>query len=378
MALQQNNQGPRGYGQPDKGMRRRVLRPEDEEVFGGRSPEQEDIRMDPSIGQGRPPSIYPQNQPQVQGNSFAGLWDQAAAQHQDRPTVAQAQQNPNWYQEQSQGYRNQAMPGRTPFYPNQNQNGGFNPQLPGQPQPTPGVPTGYQAQRPGTDGPVDPRVASPQSGYGWGGVQNPQYQANQQAQTTPQAGNLAQAAAQAAANGWTDIAGTEGFSAGPFVGSLEGFNVNGWGSGERGSNTLKNTFGKIASRYDPTQPGAAQQVLSDPDFKSLWPNATIVEHPNQDLIDFDGPGGEDPVDVLRAATAGGAGQAWQWGVKGGGGDVSQGPGGPAAQAYLAGMPQSQSTPLNNSGVPQVQDQNSAMDFLNWLMSQQNQGQLPQY
>lgn len=353
MALQQNNQGPVGWGQPNRGMRRRLMREEDEQMFG-RSPEVEDaqpVQFDPSLGTGQPPSIYPPQQPQ-------------------RPQG---------------GYQNQAVPGRTPLGENDYSRAAY--QTRTDDPFTAGIrnamatPAGVPNYRPGS---VDPRDADPRSGYGYGGVQNPLYQAQQssQPQGQPQGqqpGSLADAAAQAAANGWTDIAGTKGFKTGNFMGSLEGFNTGAWGTDERGSDTLKNTFGKIASRYDPTQAGAAQQVLNDPDFKSLWPNATIVEHPNQDLIDFDGPGGEAPVDVLRAAQAGGSGAAWQWGTNPGQGPQqgpAYGPGGPSAQAYMQGLPQAQ--PLNSSGVPEVRDSGSAADFLQWLMQQQQQGQMPQY
>lgn len=132
--------------------------------------------------------------------------------------------------------------------------------------------------------------------------------------------NLADNAKKSAAAGYTDIEGAGDLKTGNY--GVEGFNTAGWGTNERGTNTMKNSFGKIASRYDPTQQGAAQALMADPDFKSLWPEATIVEHPNQDLIDFDGPGGQPPVDVLRAATAGGAGQGWQWGVRDGGGGAA--------------------------------------------------------
>lgn len=145
---------------------------------------------------------------------------------------------------------------------------------------------------------------------------------------SPMAANVKKA--QAA--GYTDIEGAGGLKTGDYMGGLEGFNTGAWGSGERGSNTLKNSFGKIASRYDPTQAGAASALMRDPDFQAMFPDAYIVEHPNQDLIDFDGPGGDPPVDVLRGATSGGAGAAWQWGVQDSGGAGAEGGGDPLAGA----------------------------------------------
>ena len=139
-------------------------------------------------------------------------------------------------------------------------------------------------------------------------------------------GSRADAVKAAKAAGYTDIEGAGGLKTGDYMGALEGFNTGAWGSGERGSNTLKNSFGKIASRYDPTQPGAAKNLMNDPDFRDMFPDAILIDHPNQDQIDFDGPGGDPPVDVIRAATAGGGGQGWQWGTQDGSGATGGGGG----------------------------------------------------
>ncbi len=153
-------------------------------------------------------------------------------------------------------------------------------------------------------------------------------------------GSLADAARASAAAGYTDIEGAGNLAGGNFVGNLEGFNTGGWGSQERGTNTMKNSFGKIASRYDPTQAGAAKAMMADPDFRALWPDATLIDHPNQDQIDFDGPGGEPPVDVITSATAGGGGRGWAWQPQGGvadGGAAGGGmPGGPNLMSILGG------------------------------------------
>lgn len=138
----------------------------------------------------------------------------------------------------------------------------------------------------------------------------------------------ADAARKAKESGYTDIEGAGGLKTGGYMGALEGFNTGGWGSGERGSNTHKNTFGKIASRYDPKSKGSVRALMNDPDFQAYFPDAKLVQHQNEDLIDF---GDGNPVDVLRGATAGGAGEAWQWGV-----DATQGGAGGEAVAGMGG------------------------------------------
>lgn len=353
MAIQQNNGGPVGYGQPGKGngMRRRLMRPEDEQLFGGQSPEVQDVQMDPTLGQGQPPNVYPQQPPGVpQGwqnqsmpgrtpmaggpGSFAGGWNQQAQQNGDRPTTQQAAQDSNWYAKlQQNGGQWPQQQGMPPAW--SQRNGGFNPQ------------SGQQGQ--------------PQEQGQYGGLQ---------------------AAAQQSMQGFTDIAGMRDvFKPGQFMGQLEGFNTNSWDTGERGSDTLKNMFGTIASNHDVTQPGALQRAL--PDIQKALPGATIVSHANEDLLDPDGPNGPlQPVDVIRGATAGGAGAAWQWGPldqQGAPNAGMSGPQGPSNQMYNSAITQMtpQAGGVGPDGAPEVQDPNSAMKFLEWLMQQQQQGQIGQ-
>lgn len=132
--------------------------------------------------------------------------------------------------------------------------------------------------------------------------------------------------------GTGDIADAKGLKTGGYGG--EGFSYESRAAaGERGADTIKNSFGKIASRYDPTQAGASKAVMADPDFQRLFPEARLVEHPNGDMIDF---GDGKPVDVLRAARAGGAGEAWQWGADDGGGGAQQ-MGGMDINSLVAGI-----------------------------------------
>ena len=88
---------------------------------------------------------------------------------------------------------------------------------------------------------------------------------------------------------------------------LTGFNTAGWGTGERGTASFKNTFGRMASRYDPRAAGSLDAMLSDPEFRRFYPNARKV---GPDKIDF---GDGRPVDVWRNYDdRTGAGDAWAW------------------------------------------------------------------
>lgn len=99
------------------------------------------------------------------------------------------------------------------------------------------------------------------------------------------------------------------------VGRMEGFNTGAWGSGERGSNSLKNTFGQMASNFNSDE--GVSGVMAHPMFQAAFPNAQPVPGGKNDLIDFDGPGPEPPVDVIRGAGAEGSAWAWQPGNSGG-------------------------------------------------------------
>lgn len=110
---------------------------------------------------------------------------------------------------------------------------------------------------------------------------------------------------------------------------LTGYNHGAWGTGARGSESLKNAAGRFFSQVDPRQPGALQAVFNLPGFRDFFPNAKIVAGPKGDLIDF---GDGKSVDVLRNAVEGGAGDAWQFLVPGAGGAP------PPAGATMPGMP----------------------------------------
>jgi hypothetical protein len=72
------------------------------------------------------------------------------------------------------------------------------------------------------------------------------------------------------------------------VGKLEGFQVGSdYGGDVKARNSVKNTFGRIASRY-PATPEGLRQVVADPEFQRAFPNARLVDHPTGDKIDFGG------------------------------------------------------------------------------------------
>lgn len=141
--------------------------------------------------------------------------------------------------------------------------------------------------------------------------------------------------------GTGNIAGAENMSRGNYMGQLEGFNTGAWDNAPEGyeADSIKNTFGKIASRYDVTQPGAVRALMADPDFQRFFPEAQIIDHPNGDLIDF---GDGKPVDVIRAAVAGGSGEGWQWGADDGMGDAGGMGGDGMAVGDPMGLPNLQS------------------------------------
>lgn len=319
-ATQRNNGSPKGYGQPGKRNRMAdtLLRPEDAQMVQ-MSPELQDTQQ---VGDGQPPQVYPA-QPQLP----------------QLPTGPQGGAN---------GYR---QPG---------QRGGMQTQ-----------PTGSRTPMFGQPGGGFDAATGQVSG-------NPQAQ-----QTTPQVSGIQDATAQSIANGYTDIQGMrEQYKPGQYLNQLAGFNTNGIvNGGERGTDTLKNMMGTIFSNYDVSQPGALSRAL--PEIQKALPGATIVEHPNQDLLDPDGPNGPmQPVDVIQSATPGGGGAAWAWQPQDGTGGANldhtmSGPTGPSAQAYQLGLqPQGQGQgqqQLDANGMPVVGDENSAMQFLQWLLQQQGAG-----
>lgn len=385
--VQRNNGGPKGYGQPEKkNMRSALMRPEDEAVFG-QAPDEGEMRLTP---QEEAPSVYPaQPQYRSQPKSPYELKDEGVStgatgpMAYDRSAVASPQFNPNLsnYTQRNTGVaggvnRGQAeqatgaVGGALGGMFGQGGHGGKSwKDIGTRPQaPQSGQSPLMERVQVGPVGPDGlPTMTQVPASDGW------QQRLNQ---STQGPGNIAAAAQTAMDNGYTDIEGAQGyFTPGQFQSQLAGFNTNGWNTGERGTQTLKNTMGQLFSNYDVSQPGALSRVVQDPKLLAMYPQATIVPHANEDLLDLDGEGPMQPIDVIQGATAGGAGQAWAWQPQDGSGGQPQtgGPGGPSAMAYQAGLPGMGQQQQQPGQMPEVMDQQSAMDFLNWLMAQQGQG-----
>jgi len=70
-------------------------------------------------------------------------------------------------------------------------------------------------------------------------------------------------------------------------GVLSGFNTSGAGYDEKAANSVKNTFGRIAQKYQ-ANPEGLKQLVNDPDFKRAFPNAKLADSSAGDKIDFGG------------------------------------------------------------------------------------------
>jgi hypothetical protein len=99
---------------------------------------------------------------------------------------------------------------------------------------------------------------------------------------------------------------------------MEGFQVgSNYGGDLKARNSVKNTFGRIASRYA-SKPSSIDLILNDPDFKRAFPNAKKVGF---DKIDFGGVQSDfesgTPVGVIDVLTAADptsdTARGWWWG-----------------------------------------------------------------
>jgi hypothetical protein len=101
------------------------------------------------------------------------------------------------------------------------------------------------------------------------------------------------------------------------TGRMEGFEVgSSYGGDLKARNSVKNTFGRIASRY-PSQPSSIDRIMADPDFQAAFPNARRLGFDKIDfggvMSDFESGSPVGVVDVLTSAdpTADVA-RGWAW------------------------------------------------------------------
>lgn len=108
-------------------------------------------------------------------------------------------------------------------------------------------------------------------------------------------------------------------------GRMLGFAVNSdYGGDLKARNSVKNTFGRIASRY-PNTPEGLKQLVNDADFKRYFPNATLVPGGAGDKINFGGVKADFEegapvyeVDVLvNADPTANSADGWAWQPSGG-------------------------------------------------------------
>ncbi len=129
------------------------------------------------------------------------------------------------------------------------------------------------------------------------------------------------------------------------VGPMSGFRQDGYGGDMKAANSMKNTFGRIASRYGNDAAGF-QSLMGDADFQRYFPNAT---YDGKDRINFGGQlsdfeSGTPVYDVdVAQGWENGAGQNWQWldqvntgGGSQGGMDANMAPPSDLMQALTAG------------------------------------------
>jgi hypothetical protein len=158
------------------------------------------------------------------------------------------------------------------------------------------------------------------------------------------------------------------------VGQMNGFNTAGYGDDTKAANSVKNTFGRIASRYQHA-PGSLDQIFADADFQRYFPNARRVQGGAGDQIDFGGilsdfesgvPVGI--VDVLQGSDpSNNSSQGWQWM------DLASaaGAGSAAPQATQAAQ-----GALNTGGVDQLAGQDNLAQILRQIQALSDGGQDP--
>jgi hypothetical protein len=130
------------------------------------------------------------------------------------------------------------------------------------------------------------------------------------------------------------------------VGTMRGFNTAMDYGDDKAANSVKNTFGRIASRYA-NKPSSIDSIMADPDFQRYFSGAKKVQGGAGDKIDFGGvlsdfesgvPVGV--VDVLGAADPNAdtsVGWTWQDEANDGGGAMPGAGGGVDPMAMMGGQ-----------------------------------------
>lgn len=103
------------------------------------------------------------------------------------------------------------------------------------------------------------------------------------------------------------------------VGTMSGFRTDDYGGDTKARNSMKNTAGRILSRYGST-PEGLRQAMQDPDWLRYFPTAKLVEGGAGDQIDFGGMLSDfetgTPVGIVDVGQAfdprNNSGGAWQW------------------------------------------------------------------
>jgi hypothetical protein len=127
-------------------------------------------------------------------------------------------------------------------------------------------------------------------------------------------------------------------------GALTGFNTSDYGGDVKGRTSMKNTFGRIASRYK-NAPSSIDSIMADPDFQRHFAGAKKVQGGAGDKIDFGGQLSDfesgvpvGVVDVLKASDPNSdSADAWAWmdEANDGGGAQAGGMGGLDINSLLA-------------------------------------------
>lgn len=128
------------------------------------------------------------------------------------------------------------------------------------------------------------------------------------------------------------------------VGQMNGFRQDDYGGDQKAANSMKNTYGRIASRYE-QKPSSLGAIMADPDFQRYFPNAKQAGFDKIDfggtLSDFESGTPVGLVDVFQGADeANDTSAGGQWldqnfmGGQGGGGSVMDGGGSSDLMAAL--------------------------------------------